>query len=81
MNYHREFFWGFVEMTDPLSKLAASVPNGSSVLDVSDEYLRIIEALKLTHIDAPVLPYHDVDSAFILDCDASHVAIGCATIH
>ena len=65
-------------MTDPLYKLAASVPNGRDVLDMSDEYLRIIEALKLALIEAPILPYPDVDSTFILDCDASHVAIGCA---
>ena len=78
MNYHREFFRGFAETTDPLYKLAASVPNGRSVLDMSDKYLGIIESLKLALIEAPILPYPDVDSMFILDCDASHVAIGCA---
>ena len=78
MNYHREFFRGFAEMTDPLYKLASSVPNGRSVLDISDKYLGIIESLKLALIEAPILPYPDVDSTFILDCDASHVAIGCA---
>ena len=33
---------------------------------MSDEYLRIIEALKFALIEAPILPYPDVDSTFIL---------------
>ena len=53
MNYHREFFCGFAEMTDPLYKLVVSVPDGSGVLDMSHEYLRIIEALKLALIEVP----------------------------
>ena len=65
-------------MTDPLYELAASVPNGSNVFDVSDEYLRIIETLKLALIGAPISSYPDVDSTFIFYCDASDVAIGCA---
>ena len=76
IDYHCEFCRGFVERTDPLYELVASVPNESSVLDASDEYLMIIETSKSALIHAPVLPCPDVDSAFILDCDASHVAIG-----
>ena len=78
MNYHREFCKNFAHITDSLYKLAASVPKSNSRIDLSEEHLSAIEYLRTQLLQAPVLPYPDVDSTFILDCDASNIAIGCA---
>ena len=77
MNYHREFCKNFVEIMDSLYKLAASVPKSNSRIDLSEEHIGAIEYLRTQLLQAPVLPYPDVESTFILDCDASNVAIGC----
>ena len=78
LNYHREFCKNFADITDSLYKLAASVPKSNSRIDLSEERLSAIEYLRTQLLQAPVLPYPNVDSTFILDCDASNIAIGCA---
>ena len=78
MNYHRQFCKIFAEITDSLYKLATSVLKSNSCIDLSEEHLGAIEYLRTQLLQAPVLPYPDVESTLILDYDASNIAIGSA---
>jgi transposase InsO family protein len=74
-NYHRNYMKNYSKLSDPLYKYLSSVSNGPMVLP--GNLVDIVNVIKEQIIDAPVLPYPDPESTFILDCDASHTAIGC----
>ena len=75
VNYHRDFISHMAEVCDCLYRLVrTSVPK--EPLDWSEDHQWAFEWLKQTMVSAPVLAYPTATGTFILDVDASDVAIG-----
>ena len=74
-NYHREHIKGFAEISAPLYALAGASKPGS--IKLSEDLVAVVEELKLMLSSPPVLCYPLPEYTFILDCDASNIAIGC----
>ena len=70
-SYYRFFIEGFAGIAKPLHKLTGK----NQTFHWSRECEDAFEALKKKMMDAPVLPHPDFSKPFVLDTDASDVAI------
>ena len=73
-NYFRGHIPHYADIAAPLYKLI--LPGADMSISLSEEHLKIIEDIKKKLTSAPVLAYPDMSQTFILDVDASNVAIG-----
>ena len=71
-SYYRRFVPGFAQLAKPLHALTEKNAN----FKWSEERDKAFQTLKDHLTKAPVLAYSDFDKSFILDTDASDVAIG-----
>ena len=74
-NYHRNYMKNYSELVDPLYQFLAKSKAGA--ISLVPELVAIIEIVREKLINAPILPYPNPEYTFILDCDASNIAIGC----
>lgn len=70
-NYHREFVKGYVDISASLYTLTGPKARFSWTAEADKAF----ESLKNALINAPVLPFPDARYKFVLDCDASDVAV------
>lgn len=70
-NYHRNFIKDFAEITAPLYELTGKAP-----FHWDEKHERSFESVKNALMTAPVLTIPTADGKFILDTDASDIAIG-----
>lgn len=71
-NYHRSFIKDYAKMSKPLYNLTGKVP-----FEWGDEHKDSFDKIKLALTSPPVLTLPNNKDQFILDCDASDLAIGC----
>ena len=74
-NYHREYIKDYAIVTESLYKVAASSKSGP--INLTQSHIDAIELLRESICNAPVFPYPSTEHTFLLDCDASDMAIGC----
>ena len=74
-NYHRTFIKDYAALTDSLYKYLVTL--GPGRITLTDDHVARIEEIRRCLLNAPVFPYPDPEYTFILDCDASDIAIGC----
>jgi hypothetical protein len=72
VNYHRNHIAGFADLASPLYNVIG--PKREFAWESTQQ--AAFEALKAAAISAPVLAYPEKEGQFILDTDASQVAIG-----
>ncbi|MES9882037.1 MAG: pol polyprotein [Sedimenticola sp.] len=70
-NYHRSFIRKFAELADPLYRITRKQP-----FEWAAEQNNAFLALKNALVRPPVLALPNLQDEFVLDTDASHVAIG-----
>ena len=70
-SYYRRFVKAYAERSEPLSKLLRD----ATPYVWSDEQQKAFEALKLALTEAPLLTHPDWDKDFVLQTDASNLAI------
>ena len=71
-SYYRRFIRGFADIAEPLHRLTGSRVEWTW----NEEHRAAFETLKKRLITPPVLAYPNFDKPFILQCDASAVALG-----
>ena len=72
VNYHREFVQGMAGQTAPLYQLTGSCTRWNW----TEEHQRAFEDLKKVMTSPPVLGFPNASDLFVLDTDASDLAIG-----
>jgi transposase InsO family protein len=72
MNYHREFIPQYAKVADCLYKITGS--RGS--WNWEEQHQQAFETLKSLALNAPVLTLPNTEGTFLLDTDASDIAIG-----
>ena len=77
VNYHRDHVKDFAGVTAPLYELAHQ--KGESTLE--DHHEQAFVGIKGLLTSPPCLAYHNADGIFILDTDASDIAIGAVLSH
>ena len=75
VNYHRDFIPHMAEVCAQLYQLVKSTPTGAR-LCWEENHQEAVDRLRHAMLSAPVLSYPNSTGTFILDVDASDVAIG-----
>ena len=75
INYHREFIPQLAQTASVLYQLVKVTPPATQ-LSWTAEHQQAFEELKNTMIAAPILGYPNATDTFVLDVDASDVAVG-----
>lgn len=73
LSYYRKFIKNLADLTKPLT---LRLKKGNSIKTDDDEYMKCFEKCKDLLINDPVLKYPDFTKPFILNTDASGVALG-----
>ena len=74
-NYHREYVKDYSVVVEVLQQLVNNSKSGP--IQLAQCHLDAIENIREKLCNAPIFPYPNPDYTFILDCDASSIAIGC----
>ena len=74
-NYHREYIKDYSVVVEVLQQLVNNSKSGP--IQLAQCHLDAIENIREKLCNAPIFPYPNPEYTFILDCDASSIAIGC----